>query len=497
MSLAALQGRIEGLTYGRSLAGVVAAGALLRLALLARQPLGYDEDFTAAVVTRPFGQMIDAVSRDSGPPLFYAVEWLVAHVSAAPWALRLVPALAGIALIPLVAALARRVAGDAAGLWAAGVAAFLPATVLVSLNARMYAPAGTLVVAALLLGCRALETPEWRSDVGRWLAYFLAAAAAVWTDYFAVPALLGVLAAFAWRQPPLRALVKATVATGAAFATLAGWLFVARAQLDHAGQGFWVPPLGPSSAAGTLAQLVAGPPVDSGVPGREPLIGLQAMAIVAAAAALMAAAIWARREGQHAVHRAVFMLVACSGVLLLVAASVWRPFFEARYAAVMWLPLFALVGVGLAAVPRRTATLALLAIAVPSLALGGAITHPQTDQLVHSVEARMTSNDFVVADPDHYVALLAEGDPLLVSRLHVVAAESPPWYFGTAAYPAGAVVPSIPNSVAAAHGRIYFVADPDARPPSLPAAYVQMERTCVIGGCLTIFESSPAATPGG
>ena len=104
-------------------------------------------------------------------------------------ALRLVPALAGIALIPLLAALARRVAGDAAGLWAAAFTAVLPATLLVSLNARMYAPAGTLVVAAALLGWRAVEAG--RAGRGRWAAYAAVAAAAVWTDYFAAPALAG------------------------------------------------------------------------------------------------------------------------------------------------------------------------------------------------------------------------------------------------------------------------------------------------------------------
>ena len=115
-------------TYGSRLAIIVAAGALLRLALLARQPLGVDEDFTAAIVVRPLGDMLAVVSRDSAPPLFYVLEWLVAQIDHGPAALRLVPAIAGILLIPLLAALARRVAGDAAGLWAAAFAAALPAT---------------------------------------------------------------------------------------------------------------------------------------------------------------------------------------------------------------------------------------------------------------------------------------------------------------------------------------------------------------------------------
>jgi len=478
------------LTYGRSLAGVVAAGAALRLGLLARQPLGYDEDFTAAVVTRPFGEMISAVSRDSGPPLFYAVEWPIAHICAEPWALRLVPALAGIALIPLLAALGRRVADDAAGLWAAAVAAFLPATVLVSLNARMYAPAGTLVVAALLLGCRAIEAPSWRSDLGRWIAYGLVAAAAVWTDYFAVLALLGVLLALTFLRPPGRTLVRATLATGAAIASLGAWFLVAGEQFAHAGQGFWVRPLD-ASGFGTLVQLFAGPPVNAGVPGSGTLVTLQGIAILAGLAALLAAAAWTKTAGPAAARRVAFMLVACSGVVMLVLASLWRPIFEARYAGVMWLPLFALAGVGLAAIPRRLAALTLLAMAVPSLALGTTITHPETESLLPDIESRVGPVDLVAADPNHYLVLLSEGGPELQERLYVVATAPPPWYFGTAAYPDGAVIGVVPADVIQSGGTIFWVASPDVSLPGLPAGYRQTERRCVVGACLTIFEPSP------
>lgn len=61
-------------SYGQALALVVAAGAFLRVAFMARQPIGLDEDFTAVTVHQPVDRMIDIVSRDSGPPLFYLLE---------------------------------------------------------------------------------------------------------------------------------------------------------------------------------------------------------------------------------------------------------------------------------------------------------------------------------------------------------------------------------------------------------------------------------------
>jgi mannosyltransferase len=470
---------------------ITAAGTVLRLALLARQPLGIDEDFTAAAVGRPLGDMLGVVSRDSAPPLFYVLEWLVAQLAGGPAPLRLVPALAGIALVPLLAALARRVAGDAAGLWAAAFVAVLPATLMASENARMYSLAGALVVAATLLLWRAVErSAVERSAVGPWLAYAVFAAAAVWTDYFAGVAIVGVLVALAWLRPGRRTLAAAGAATAIALASIGPWLLFAGAQLQHAGQGFWIPPLSPDSIAGTFGQLFAGPPVDSGVPGRDILVALQVIAVVAGSVALAAVAFapegWRRLE-PGARRAAVFLLLACGGVVLLAVVSLWRPILEARYAGVMWLPLFALGGVGLAVAPRRLAAVLLVAVAAPSLALGTVITHPETSSLLPEIESRAGPHDLVAADPDHYLLLLAEGSPALRADLHVLAAVDPPWYFGTAAYPPGAVIHSVPADVTLAGGTIFYVADPGSAPQSLPPGYRRTEQLCAIAVCLTIY----------
>jgi 4-amino-4-deoxy-L-arabinose transferase-like glycosyltransferase len=486
--------------YGRALGLVTALGALLRLALLARQPLGYDEDFTAAVVRLPFGQMLDAVGRDSAPPLFYLLEWPVAQLLPGPAGLRLVPALAGIALIPLLATLARRASGDAAGLWAAAFAAVAPATLASAENARMYSLAGALVVAATLVLWRIVDGTQESADAAAqpsaprtWIRYApsgLLAAAAAWTDYFAILALAGVLVAAAWLRPPRRVLLSAGAATGLGAASVGLWLLLAPSQLAHAGQGFWVPPLSVESAAGTLGQLFAGPPVDSGVPGREPLLALQIVAIGAGSAALVAAAAAWRRAPSHFRRGEAFLVLACSGVLVLAAVSVWRPVLEARYAAVMWLPLFALAGAGLAAMPRPPAAVLLAATLAPSLAAGAvATTHPETASLIPEVESRLGPHDLVAADPNHYLLLVADGSPELRARLHVLAGSEPPWYFGTAAYPAGAVVASPPSDVVSAGGTIFWIADPRSAPPALPPGYRASTQRCLIRVCLTIYEA--------
>ena len=167
--------------------------------------------------------------------------------------------------------------------------------------------------------------------------------------------------------------------------------------------------------------------------------------------------------------------------------SLWRPILEARYAGVMWLPLFALGGVGLAAAPRRLAAVLLVAVAAPSLALGTVITHPETSSLLPEIESRAGPHDLVAADPDHYLLLLAEGSPAVRADLHVLAAVDPPWYFGTAAYPPGAVIHAVPADVTLAGGTIFYVADPGSAPPSLPPGYRRTEQLCAIAVCLTIY----------
>src|ERR1700692_2362280 len=102
------------------------AGLVARLALLAYQPLWRDEAFTALAVQRPLGAMLDVGGNDRPPPLFSLVERLFAVVSSSPAVLRLFPVLLGAAAIPLLAALGRRIAGDAGGVWSAVIGAAAP-----------------------------------------------------------------------------------------------------------------------------------------------------------------------------------------------------------------------------------------------------------------------------------------------------------------------------------------------------------------------------------
>jgi 4-amino-4-deoxy-L-arabinose transferase-like glycosyltransferase len=479
-----VEGARARLTYGRSIALITAAGAALRILLAARQQIGYDEDFTAVTVGQPLGRMLDIVSRDSAPPLFYVLEKLAAQIGNAPWNLRLVPLAAGIALIPLLAALGRRIRGDAAGLWTAAFVAALPAALQSSTHARMYGLAGTLMVAATLLLWRAAERPTVR----RWVALAAVGASAVWTNYFAAVALAGLLLAALWLRPSHRAYASACLSLAVAVASIAPWLLYASAQLSHTGQHFWIQPLSPATVAGMFGQLFSGPRVEAGLPYFDALFWLQVAASTAgwlALAALLVA--WRRGLTPTARRAAIFCLLACSGVLILLAASLWRSLLEARYASVMWLPLFALAGTSLAVLPRRAAGLLVAVLFASSLSLSLSLTHPGTAELLPEVEARLGEHDLVAADSNHYLKVLAQASPTVDARLHVLATSNPPWYMGLAAYPDGAVMSAVPADVVDNGGLIFYMADTNFVPKLLPSGYVERERRCLAETCLTIY----------
>jgi hypothetical protein len=279
----------------------------------------------------------------------------------------------------------------------------------------------------------------------------------------------------------------ACIAFAAAVVSLLPWLVYARGQLDNAGQGFWVAPISPSGLAGTAGQLFAGPETTANSPLGNVLLGLQVVAAIAGALALAGLVARRRNLSPESRRAAAFCLLACSGVIALAGVGLWRPLLDARYAGLMWLPLFALAGTGLSLLPRRVARILLAAVAVPGLALTVAVTHSGTTDLLPELETRVGAHDLVDADPDHYLLLLAEGSPNLTSRLHVVATTDPPWYFGVAAYPEGAVAHVVPSDVVSNRGLIFYVGNAGTAPPLLPAGYVERTRKCGSDTCLAVY----------
>ena len=471
-------------SYAAGVTAITAAGLAARLLFLGHQPLWRDEAFTAVVVRRPWGSMFDAVRADSAPPLAYVFDHVVAGISSSPAGLRLVSAIAGAGAIPLGAAIGRRIAGARCALVSAALCAVAPALLLSARDARMYALATTLVMASCLALWRAIESPSRR----RYGLYALVTALALYTDYFAALAVAAqIIALVALRAGWRRVLTSLGAAALAGFLLLP-WLVVARNQLGHAGSSFWVPQVGFTSVSGELIQFYSGPPLDPWVPAKALFQTFQGFAVTVGVVASIALVIWRRRLQPRRRRAATFFAICGIGaVLILLLISAWRPLVDGRYASVVWGVLFPLVAAGITLALRRWVLVTALAVMVAaSTALSVAATHPDTPAAVTSIERHLGADDFVDAYPTQYLLFLYYGDARLLAHTHVVGTDVP-WFWGTAAYPPGAIVRSIPSRVTANRGTIYYASEPgDPGFPS-PKGYALRSTQCWTGVCVSAY----------
>ena len=178
-------------------AAIVLLAALLRLATLGRQSLWFDEAFTPMYVFHSsLGATLHAITQtENTPPLWYVLDWGVSRVLGdGAVALRLLSAFAGIATVPIVWAIARRLGGARAALVAALLVAVNPLFVWYSQEARAY---GLFVLAAslaMLCFLRALERPS----AGRLALFAASGSLALLSHYFAVFLLAPMVLWLAW-----------------------------------------------------------------------------------------------------------------------------------------------------------------------------------------------------------------------------------------------------------------------------------------------------------
>jgi mannosyltransferase len=467
---------------------ITAVGLAWRLALLGYQPLWRDEAFTALAVQRSLGSMLDVVRHDSAPPLFYLLERVVAIVSTSPAALRLVPVLAGAAAIPIMAALGRRVAGDAGGIWAAVIGAVAPALAVSSLDARMYIVATALVLGSTLCLLRALERPS----LLRWALYVGVSILAVYTVYFALFALLGQVVAVAVlsRRRHVGTTILVAALGAVTVTSLTPWLVVARTQLSHGAGGFWVPKLNVVSLSGGLAQFFIGSPVNSWVTGYVVLRTLEGACIVAGVIALVAlVANRARLETRGVQAASLIGLSVAAAVAMILLVSFWHPLEDGRYLGTAWAPAFPLVGAGLATLAwRRVAACAAAVMAVVTLATVTTVTNPDTPAAIADLERMVGPHDVIAAYPSEYLLVLYYGDNAVDARTRSMATDVP-WFWGTAVYPARAVLRAMPMASSNAPNVWYVFQPGDPAPPD-PDGYTARSTRCWTGVCVTMLSPS-------
>jgi hypothetical protein len=212
------EGRRVALLHYALLLAVFAVGLWWRLRLLG-EDLFADELATWWDVIAPesVADVVRLVSSDAEitPPLYFVLARVATWFGRTEEMLRLPSLLAGSALIPLVYAWGRFVAGRWVGLTAAAITAFAPFQLYYSAEARAYAVMTLLVAVSTLSLLAALRQRKlyW------WALYVLASAGAMYTHYTAVfvlaVQLMWALVVFAALRRPL---VAANVCAALLFA---------------------------------------------------------------------------------------------------------------------------------------------------------------------------------------------------------------------------------------------------------------------------------------
>jgi 4-amino-4-deoxy-L-arabinose transferase-like glycosyltransferase len=161
--------------YGVAVGAVTAGLAAFLLVQLTAWPPHEDETLVFFLSRQPVGELLDAVSERGGAPLHFLLAHVVLLISPTLEALRLLSLIPVVAALPVIAALAARLAGRSAAIVATVVVAVSWTTLYHGIYARMYGLFLLATALSFLLLLRARERPT----AVRWTLWALAALAAV------------------------------------------------------------------------------------------------------------------------------------------------------------------------------------------------------------------------------------------------------------------------------------------------------------------------------
>ncbi len=165
------------------LAVCVALGAVLRFARIDYQSFWYDECVSAKLALAPLADIVSGRAKDLGNPPLHLI---LLHVWGAVFgtsdaSLRALSGTFGVASIPLLFLIGRRLVSERVGLVAAAILALSPLHVYFGQETRTYTIATFLTLASTATLLRAIESPSRR---GTWALYALLTFLSVYAHYF-------------------------------------------------------------------------------------------------------------------------------------------------------------------------------------------------------------------------------------------------------------------------------------------------------------------------
>lgn len=341
----------------RVLAGLILLASLVRFGTLGAKSFWGDEMSTVDLAHRSLGHMLTGIGNlESTPPLFYVISWLwVQLVPGTEVGMRFLPALFGVALVPVTYWIARELADQRAATIAAALVACNPFLVWYSQEARAYSLLALLGAISLLLAIRAAKRPS----AGLYVGWAIASALALATHYFAL-FLVVPEAVLLLRLAPRRRVVVAAVGFVGAAGLFLLPLALQQQSMDHA---TWI-----SNAS--IAARVAVTPLDFLVGFDLTSAALPVAGIALAAALVGLARLAASRLSGGPGPRLVATMIAATFVLPLALALIGLDYLDPRNLIVVLVPGLVLLSIGFAQPARpRLGAVAAVGLCVASLAV--------------------------------------------------------------------------------------------------------------------------------
>lgn len=236
------------------------AGAYLRLRGLGSYGFWRDEAQCLFIAQKDFpAGIVQALLHEAHPPLYYVLQHF--WVPLAGWGefrVRLLSALFGILLVPLLYIVGRRLFGPWAGLWAALWGAVAPLHAAVSQTARMYSLLALLALLSLWLLYEA-----WQRGGGWWAGYGLAALALLYTHNWGLLLWACQNGFVMWmafrRRPPFRRLLPWLISQTVVGLLYLPWFFILLRQIPIIAVLPFVPVPSPAEKLAQIASDLLAP----------------------------------------------------------------------------------------------------------------------------------------------------------------------------------------------------------------------------------------------
>jgi mannosyltransferase len=157
-------------------------GSGLRLYHLDYNSLWFDEVYTYIYSSKTPIEILQLISFERHPPLFYWIEHAILTFGKGEFILRFVPAICGILTIPSIYVLGKEFIDRNIGFLSAVLVTFSPAMIYYSQEARGYSLLVLLFTVLFIVYFRALEVQEIRY----WVGVGILTSLIFWTDFYSI-----------------------------------------------------------------------------------------------------------------------------------------------------------------------------------------------------------------------------------------------------------------------------------------------------------------------